>query len=168
MRIVPAAIFVLLVALASTKPATGCTCAPSPPLDEELRRTPVVFVGTVVSRSSAQYGSAFAFRVSEVWKGVNESRVVVHTARDEAACGVDFSVGHDYLVFAYTTPYGLETTLCSRTQPVSGAGQALGELGQSALRFAEVEVAAWPWLLLAGLMGAVLGSVATAWLLRRR
>jgi hypothetical protein len=68
-------------------------------------------------------------RVSEVWKGPERETLEVSTSSQEAACGVPFEEGQEYLVYAYggrvlrpifaarpsRSPRRVQTSRCSLT-----------------------------------------------------
>ena len=117
--------------------AFACSCmTPAPPL-EAMANSDAVFAGKVV-RIDTQEGAItssadpikITFEVSRVWKGEQNSAIALATARDSASCGYPFMVGEEYLVYANSSETGLATGLCSRTMPLSTAGQDLAALGE--------------------------------------
>ena len=55
--------------------------------------------------------------VDSVWKGIDSAEAVVYTVPDADGCGVEFVVGHRYLVFARRNERGeLVTWLCDGTR----------------------------------------------------
>ncbi len=84
---------------------------------------------------------------SRAWKGAQSDTLAVYTMRGSAACGFDFKIGEEYLIYAdsasaedsiaanwlHGTPYpALFTSLCSRTTALSStrASEDLFALGQ--------------------------------------
>lgn len=121
----------LLAALATVLlfPQSGiaCTCAPKDPPCAEYWKATAVFRGRVEAIERAADGSDDPFRprlitltILEGFSGVNgRSTVQIATAGSTAACGYNFSVGREYVVYATAGASGtLVTTLCSRTTPV--------------------------------------------------
>ncbi len=53
----------------------------------------------------------------------------VHTSRDEASCGYDFTAGKEYLIYANGSAANLEVNLCSRTTLLATAVTDLLILG---------------------------------------
>ena len=120
-----------------TDQAYACSCMmPAPPL-EAMANSDAVFAGKVV-RIDTQEGAItssadpikITFEVSRVWKGEQNSAIALATARDSASCGYPFMVGEEYLVYANSSETGLTTGLCSRTMPLSTAGEDLDALGE--------------------------------------
>ena len=130
-------LLVTLLLLATPAPAYACSCAPPPSPSLERDRADAVFSGTALDVDTFalplldQSGLPVrvTFEVNGVWKGDLSQRVVVRTARDEAACGYDFTVGKDYLVYARKGEDGLVTGLCDRTTARGNAAEDLAALG---------------------------------------
>lgn len=111
--------------------ARACSCSEPAPVPEEVARVAAVFEGTVraVGPSSA-VALAVDFEVSRRWKGEVSRRQRVLTPSDEAACGVSFTVGESYLVYALRQTDGaLNAILCSRTRSRGDAAEDLALLG---------------------------------------
>ncbi|MCB9611071.1 MAG: hypothetical protein H6721_02080 [Sandaracinus sp.] len=151
------ALLALAFALLFPALALACSCMRSSPTEAAARST-AVFEGRVVeltpiqregevtleggcldpacneSLSETTHQAAFSsfavrFEVTRQWKGVESESVVVHTARDSAACGFPFEVGQDYLVYASAEQDGtLSTGLCDRTALVADASEDLAAL----------------------------------------
>jgi hypothetical protein len=117
----------------------ACSCmAPGPPR-ASLQSAVSVFAGKVTSVKAAEpagrtISSAdpvrVTFEVSRVWKGAKTPTIVAETARDSASCGVSFSTGEEYLVYADGKSAALQVSLCSRTTLLRNAAQDLRELGE--------------------------------------
>lgn len=100
--------------MAPMREAAACSCQPlqgSP--EAHLSGADAVFVGTVVRVEpwSIPYDNGSlklielpkrwaVYEVEHSWKGPATSRVAVHSEVTIAACGVDFEVGEQHLVFA--------------------------------------------------------------------
>jgi hypothetical protein len=128
--------------------SSACTCEEPLSANRELDRSSAVFRGEVTEIRKAddhEHGLKVLLKVNEVWKGVHESEVTIRTAKDGAACGFEFQVGKEYLVYAgindaYTSD-NLMTGICDRTSQVVmkqaqddmevlGQGFAPDELGE--------------------------------------
>lgn len=106
------------LALASADPASACSCVP---VDRQVQvpAVSVIFVGEVTRmpdpiEASDSIGARvrYRFRVIEVLKGRPDNPATLSTAASPAACGVLFSPGERYLVFAHERAGELQTTLC--------------------------------------------------------
>ena len=75
-----------------------------------------IFTGRVIRKVKAGSGIEAAtkvvFRVGKYWKGVESKKVIIHTAANEAACGVNYSIGETYLIVASNYERRLHTGLC--------------------------------------------------------
>ncbi|MBI4120262.1 MAG: hypothetical protein HY454_02235 [Parcubacteria group bacterium] len=106
-------VFVLaLLALAVfAKDLDACLCVEQT-LKEKVKGADVVFTGKVreiidlsqKTKTEIISGGDPTFAVIDIlksWKGIKKQRaVIVRTVRGGAACGVEFEVGEEYLVFA--------------------------------------------------------------------
>lgn len=115
--------------------AERCSCLPLPPPGEALAQADAVFAGTVVSvETRGGDGGMGTHEVRLVptrrWKGAAGDTVVVRTPDNSAACGVAFSPGEAYLVYASGGEDGLRVSLCSRTRPLAGADDEVAALGE--------------------------------------
>lgn len=127
----------------------ACSCmAPGPPV-QEAARAEAVFVG-IVRGQDGPYpiptGDGTSYRESSVhfrlevlaaWKGVTARRLVVVTGSGGGDCGYRFAVGEAYIVYAYAGRVArrdtVHTGICSRTAPLSRAGEDLAQLGSPSL-----------------------------------
>ena len=119
--------------------ATACSCAYPESVKDELNRKTAVFSGRVIKmeeENKISYIKSSAdpikvlFEVTDSWKGVDSSQVIVSAARSSASCGYEFELDKEYIVYAYGEINNLETGLCERTALLSAAGDDLAMLGQ--------------------------------------
>lgn len=104
-------------------PASACTVAASTEA-EQLARADLVFEGTARSSHDPNAGAAISsgdpvfwtFTVDRRIKGDAAADQVVSTPRSGASCGVDFTVGVRYRVFAVEREGVFVTTLGSGTR----------------------------------------------------
>jgi hypothetical protein len=114
----------------------ACSCIGSGTPGTSLRSAVSVFAGKVTSVKTAEPAGRsinsvrVTFEVSRVWKGAKTPTIVAETARDSASCGVSFSTGEEYLVYADGKSAALQVSLCSRTTLLRNAAQDLRELGE--------------------------------------
>lgn len=131
MRLVAAVLAVLgvpLLMVVTAGSAWACSCVATP-LDEQVGRGDVVFVGRVVERQaeaprevvSSLDPVTWTFTVDRVHRGAAAGPQRVTTARSSASCGFEFAAGRAYLVVG--TDAGatgaVSTGLCDGTRPVS-------------------------------------------------
>ena len=137
--------------------AQACSCASPPPPAAARDAAAAVFEGFVLgSVLDGQPASRMVhFQVMRSWKGVEaDTVVVVHTAGNGAACGVDAPDGELMLVYATDSSSGLRMALCSRTAPSALAQEDFTALGAPA----QIGVLAAGTL---GSTGGAAGSMAT-------
>ena len=139
---------------------SACSCAASPAPKEALQKADAVFLG-VVERNEVRGNPSKAdihdrwrldyetkvatFRVITVWKGETQPLSKILTDFHGTACGYDFSVGGEYLVYAYRSGGVLNTGICSRTRPRYEAQPDLDALGPGTPVLDWEEVADFPW-----------------------
>lgn len=82
-----------------------------------LEQSAAVFEGRVVSVRVEGDRREATFRVTQAWKGIESEEVVVGTIVHESMCGVPFTEGTVWLVYADSTPGGtFDTGICQRTR----------------------------------------------------
>ncbi|HEY0075399.1 MAG TPA: hypothetical protein VGB77_14970 [Abditibacteriaceae bacterium] len=135
--------FYLLVLLVfNSKFALCCSCAEPDPPEQALKSADAVFAGKVISlTSSGRFSGTYSFQVNESWKGASLNILFIRTGRGGGDCGYGFEIGQEYLVYAYGKS-GLSTHTCSRTKPLSDAGQDLAVLGPGT-----PPSATWLWIM---------------------
>ncbi|RBW68044.1 hypothetical protein [Bacillus taeanensis] len=119
----------------------ACSCIEPGTPSEELNNSKAVFTGKVleITEDETNYEKEVVFEVLSTYKGVTEPQVTLYTGMNSAACGFNFTVGEEYLVYA-TGDGRLQTTLCSRTAELAAANEDLKELGKGEEPEKEVEV----------------------------
>lgn len=114
--------------------AVACSCVGGAKPCEAYGDASAVFVGTVTfSKSINVKGAGYdttqrlvRFHVDRPIRNVKDSDIEVQTAWGEAACGYGFRLGGQYLVYAYSNhDKALETSICTRTRPLSDAAEDL-------------------------------------------
>jgi len=147
-------LLVLLAFVAET--ANACSCAGRLTAADQYKEARIVFVGRVESvryRQSdfwlkvrhffhldppfqernycSDYGQEVTFGVMKAWKGVESRRVVLLTGRGGGDCGVEFTTGTDYIVYAWPPgESGCQTDICTRTRELSQGAEDLEFLQQ--------------------------------------
>lgn len=121
----------------------ACSCAEFTTL-EAKDFADEVFRGTVTDIKQPWMPNSMLARVTmqvdEVWKGKAEQVVLVYSSLFDASCGVAFEVGKTFLVFAKYSDGVLKTSMCSRTEEVSYAGQELRDLGPGLIESKQIEL----------------------------
>ena len=132
--------FIIILFIGSFPSITSaCSCAELPSVEEEFEQSQAVFSGKVVDvrekRSIKGYiTKSVLFEVTNTWKGVKQSQIIITTGQGGGDCGFDFKEGQEYLVYANeSTMYGakvLVSTLCNRTNEWSVLQEDLKILGE--------------------------------------
>ncbi|WP_206669736.1 hypothetical protein [Paenibacillus luteus] len=108
-------------------------------VEEQISHSDTVFAGRVLEVEASKEGytntKAVRFEVSEIWKGAEESQIIIFTGSGGGDCGISFTEGTEYLVYAQnSTMYGdkelLVTIMCDRTRPLIQAKEDLMILGE--------------------------------------
>ncbi len=124
------------ILLAGAVPAPrNCSCLPLPPVSKAVDEASAVFAGEVLAAKPLPGHPQIievVVTVAKCWKGDLSTEVVLWTYDTEAACGVEFDVGVDYLVFALDgAPFSkFMTHLCTYTRPLANAHEVLAKLGE--------------------------------------
>lgn len=136
MRLVAAVLAVLgvpLLMVVTAGSAWACSCVATP-LDEQVGRGDVVFVGRAVEQQaeapreivSSLDPVTWTFTVDRVHRGTAAGSQRVTTARSSASCGSAFTAGRTYLVVGTdvgaagaVSAGAVSTGLCDGTRPVS-------------------------------------------------
>ena len=130
-------IFFPLMILLHSFPAytSACSCAGPAGVEEEFERSKAVFSGKVFSIKDNKRGingysyKSVLFEVTQTWKGVEQSQVIVATGQGDGDCGIPFKEGQDYLV--YVSEWGmyakhtLEANMCGRSKEMKHKGGGL-------------------------------------------
>ena len=155
----PVVLFCIAALLADV--AQACSCAGHMTVANQFADASIVFVGRVESvrdrwsqlsqlwlkvrrlfneqarpeidyeHYCTEYGMEVTFAVQQAWKGVASRRVILLTGRGGGDCGVDFTPGVDYIVYAYPPAGdGCQTTICTRTRELAGGADDLEFLRQ--------------------------------------
>ncbi|MBT2642917.1 hypothetical protein J7I80_11825 [Bacillus sp. ISL-41] len=116
---------------------SACSCAELPTAEEEMERSDAIFSGKVIEikeeKVKGYMTKKVLFEVTNTWKGVDESQVVITTGQGGGDCGFRFIEGQEYLVYAKESDmYGansLTTTMCDRTNALRALQDDLEVLG---------------------------------------
>jgi hypothetical protein len=125
--------FALVVALGTPGVASACSCL-NIPFEDEYAGTEYVFTARALSSEPSTYPDHHVERllVFAIWKGAGYKEVMdVLVADNDGLCGMRFTPGVDYLIFAgeYSKKYPVYTHSCSRTRPVQPGDPIWEQLG---------------------------------------
>ena len=120
----------------------ACSCVQPGSALDELDKRDFVFSGKVKNMVDPKKNEVILssadpitihFDVKEVWKGINESEVLVVTERDSASCGFNFVMNEEYLVYGNMIEGKKHVSVCSKTTLLNEATADLNELGEGKL-----------------------------------
>ncbi len=130
---------ILANAIWGTKTAWACSCIETPsPLAAKEAAT-AVFTGQVeeIKMPKILTGSTdtmtVIFSLANTWKGPDFKTLKIHTPVSSAACGYEFTVGEEYLVYASGVDDFLQVGLCDRIVKIADASADFDELGHGLL-----------------------------------
>ena len=127
----------VILLLCSARTINACSCLDSGPPCQAFGSASAIFSGRVTEISSitgnAKPGQNYRkkllvrFVVSQSYRGISGTSVEAVTGSGGGDCGYPFKVGESYLVYAYqnTEDHKLYAGICSRTRPLSEAGEDL-------------------------------------------
>jgi len=115
--------------------ATACSCTDYPTFEQARERSDAIFRGTVVRVDvlpERPYMVMATLVVTAWWKGEVADSAHVVTGENSGVCGVEFELGHEYLVYAFddTNPELVYTHSCWRTHELWPDDPDLIDLGQ--------------------------------------
>lgn len=128
---------------------SACSCAELPSVEEEFERSKAVFSGKVVDIKVRKSLKGYTFKsvlfeVTNTWKGVEQTQIIITTGQGDGDCGYNFIEGNEYLVYANeSSMYGaksLASLLCDRTDVLSFSQKDLEVLGQGEPPIEEVNL----------------------------
>ncbi len=131
-------VFLSLLSPVFSQKAYACSCMTPGTPQEELKDVDVVFMGKVTQVEDTQQfepQKSVSFIVEKAWKGLSKedfnSPLQIVTPGNSAMCGIDFTEGETYVVYAGTNSENgnLQAGLCSRTALASQATDDLAQLG---------------------------------------
>ena len=112
--------------------AFPCSCLEPPPPAEAYEEADAVFSGQVTNIvvDESGYYHEVTFQIIDVWKGEDSEEMTVLTETYSDACGYNFQINNEYLVYAYTYASGNYTNICTRTNLLEYASEDLDYLNQ--------------------------------------
>lgn len=128
----------ILTTFSFTVTCYACNCAINS-VEAEYENSSAIFSGKVIqlidenkNKKLISTGDQITviLEVQEVWKGVNESQIMLHTVRSSASCGYEFEIGKEYLIYATEREQGFHVSSCSRTTTLSHAISDIDYLGE--------------------------------------
>lgn len=88
--------------------ASACSCMVPTEASklEAIKEASVIFYGKVISVDPGEDSRQIKakFQVLKRWKGLEKQEIVVTTASDSAACGVNFNVGESIMIYSLENP----------------------------------------------------------------
>lgn len=152
--IIPVCLIVLSIFLYQPTSASACSCEMPPPVEKEFSRSHAVFRGEVIGVKENRWpfggsGKSVYFEVKETWKGISETEVVITTGIGGGDCGIPFTTGQEYIVYANLSDmYGnksLTSIICGRTAEVGNAAEDIKSLGQGEIMTKEMDSVEGKW-----------------------
>lgn len=136
-KIAPFFLSILIAMGAFPDVTSACKCAGVPSAESEFKRSKAVFSGKVLKIEDKEVNDylskSILFEVTNTWKGVEESQIIITTGQGGGDCGFDFTEGQEYLVYANESDmYGeksLITGICNRTNHMGSLMEDLKVLG---------------------------------------
>ena len=110
--------------------AFPCSCPEPPPPAEAYEEADAVFSGQVTNIvvDESGYYHEVTFQIIDVWKGEDSEEITVLTETYSDACGYNFQINNEYLVYAYNYTWGVYTNICTRTNLLEYASEDLDYL----------------------------------------
>ncbi len=115
-KVVPVAVVLVSLSLVDSR---ACTCGRVPWTTPQIvDKYEAVFLGQVIGiRTPNRFTYEVEFEVQAGWKGIESTKLKLHTAADIGMCGFPFAKDKEYLVFAIRLNDGnLSASRCSPTR----------------------------------------------------
>lgn len=93
---------------------SACSCKSSSEADKinAVKNASIIFSGKVISIVPTEnYQNSVKFHVLKSWKGLETNEIIVTTASESSACGVNFTVGETRMIYSFSNPPS--TSSCS-------------------------------------------------------
>lgn len=119
------AILIILTCFYPPSMVKACDCGVPKNANEAMDRAAAVFRGEVLQIKN----NTALISVSEIWKGIEESQVLIFTDKN-SSCRFDFEVEKEYLLYPYEQNGKLKVINCGRSAEINNAMQDLMELGK--------------------------------------
>ncbi len=105
--------------------AFPCSCMEPPPPEEAYEEADAVFSGQVTNIvvDESGYYHEVTFQIIDVWQGEDSGLITELTETYSDACGYNFQINNEYLVYAYNYTWGIYTNICARTNLLEYAGE---------------------------------------------
>jgi len=112
--------------------AYPCSCLEPPPPEEAYEEADVVLSGKVLNMDLDESGYYFEVSIQtiDVWKGDVLDEIIILTETSSDACGYNFQINDEYLIYAYSYNSGIYTNICTRTNLLEYADEDLDYLNQ--------------------------------------
>ena len=105
----------------------SCSCLEPPPPQEAYEDSDIVFSGELsnIILDDSGYYYEVTFQIIDIWKGDDFEEIIILTETSSDACGYDFQINQEYLVYAYYYNGGIYTNICTRTNLLEYASEDL-------------------------------------------
>ncbi len=134
--------------------ALACSCKSSTEEDKinAVKNASIIFSGKVISIvPTKNYQNRVKFHILKSWKGLETNEIVVTTASESSACGVNFTVGETRMIYSFSNPPS--TSSCSMmlvdgklVREILGEGKSFEDLPAPQTETKETEgFFAWLW-----------------------
>lgn len=138
--------------LSSPLKVSACSCDIPTDAIEGMAHADAVFTGEVKeikkSKINRDAYDAVLIQVDEIWKGINESQVIVYTGW--TSCQFEFEKGEQYLLYAYKNEDRYHVINCGRSTTTANGVEDIKLLGSGEKPSKEVnlifEYNKWGWI----------------------
>lgn len=110
--------------------ALACSCA-TKSVAEEVSQSELVFFGRAVLVNKLSANDVITtFKIDKIIKGEPKpyNFVDIYSGVVSPACGIEFDIGKDYLIFTYLENGELFTNSCTLSAPISESSEVLRQL----------------------------------------
>ena len=117
--------------------AYPCSCLEPLPPGEAYEEADAVFSGqmTNIVMDGSNYYLEVSIVTIDVWKGEILDEIIILTETSSDACGYNFQVNNEYLVYGYNYGGDIYTNICTRTNLLEYANEDLDYLNNLSIFF---------------------------------
>ncbi|MES2673803.1 MAG: hypothetical protein V4660_06155 [Pseudomonadota bacterium] len=98
----------------------ACSCVREPNFEKTYEAAEYVVEAKILKKSRFQsfFQNKFSLQIIQLYKGNPSQTIHVWSEKDTPACGMDFNVNEEYIIFVYSEKGKLSTSRCSVMQRI--------------------------------------------------